>query len=145
MAALLARDEAPSFEATAHEALWRFDAARLGALRAAANGAGVRRAAGAADVECPRCLVGAEAPAADLASEGGAVSPGDETRLKAWFEAQIVVLCGRTAAADSRLRRSDKVSATAVVFFKRFFCSHSVLESAEPASFFSLLPRDHDI
>ena len=124
-------DGAAEYAHTCSSSTWRLDAPSLSALRAAANAAGRLRVGGDGSVAAPpRCLVGAAVPEAlrrGAPVESG-VSAGDEALFTGWFEKQIQLLCGRGADRAGRLRRSDKVSATAVVLFKRFFLSHSVLE-----------------
>ena len=124
-------DGAAEYAHTCSSSTWRLDAPSLSALRAAANAAGRLRVGGDGSVAAPpRCLVGEAVPEAlrrGAPVESG-VSAGDEALFTGWFEKQIQLLCGRGADRAGRLRRSDKVSATAVVLFKRFFLSHSVLE-----------------
>ncbi|KAJ8611433.1 hypothetical protein CTAYLR_009016 [Chrysophaeum taylorii] len=74
----------------------------------------------------PRCLVGGELNAPPSSAEK-IVSLSEESALKRWYELQIGRVCGRKAT-DPRLKRSEKVAASAIALFKRFFLSHSLLE-----------------
>ena len=133
---VLAEDEGDRYDTTSSSTTWRLSAEDVAAVRSAANAAGRLRAAGSGGSEGveapPRCLVGCEGgiPACyrrGAPAESG-VSGEDEALFTRWFERQIQLLCGRAAPRESRLRRSDKVASTAVVLFKRFFLSQSVIE-----------------
>ncbi|CAM9948036.1 unnamed protein product [Ascophyllum nodosum] len=51
----------------------------------------------------------------------------EESLVKSYYAKKIQETCGRDSA-DEDLRRSDKVQATAVAYFQRFYLSNSVLE-----------------
>ncbi|CAN0431624.1 unnamed protein product, partial [Laminaria digitata] len=51
----------------------------------------------------------------------------EETLVKSYYAKKIQETCGRDSA-DEDLRRSDKVQASAVAYFQRFYLSNSVLE-----------------
>eukprot|EP00904_Undaria_pinnatifida_P004260 jgi/Undpi1/13835/HiC_scaffold_9.g03486.m1 len=51
----------------------------------------------------------------------------EESLVKSYYAKKIQETCGRDSA-DEDLRRSDKVQASAVAYFQRFYLSNSVLE-----------------
>lgn len=120
----------PQFESTVHSELWLLTPERLASLRSKANRIGCARVAAASKKRenstpplPPRCLLVVDDSFADLPAAPSYLSAEDETTLKRWYEQQIMLLCRR-----QDLKRSAKVSTTAVLLFKRFFCSHSILE-----------------
>ncbi|KAJ1454140.1 hypothetical protein M885DRAFT_618383 [Pelagophyceae sp. CCMP2097] len=125
------------FELSASSSTWRLTAESLAEVRAAASAIGSARAAAARAGEAcalpppPRCLLDEVPPHA--AAESGALQAADEVQLLRWYQVQMQKLVGR-GAAQKRLRRSHKVAATAIVLYKRFYLSHSVLE-CEPMEF----------
>lgn len=104
------------FEAQVNSQLWLI--ADLPTLRHTANSIGCARCAGI-QVDAPRCLVVSQVVALDA---NPLLTVDDETALRAWYELQIIALIRGT------IKRPDKVAATAVILFKRFFLSHSLLE-----------------
>ena len=119
--------------ATCNASVWLFkDVSRLDAVRQLANGVGRARIAGDSDIEePPRCLVASYTSEAEIplppVKGSKELSFAEETEAKRWYERQIFGVSGRRGRFP-RLRRSPKVSCTAVILFKRFYLSQSIME-----------------
>ncbi|CAM9791867.1 unnamed protein product [Pylaiella littoralis] len=70
---------------------------------------------------------GKKRPAPNAAAAEPVLTVEEECLVKSYYAKKIQETCGRDSA-DEDLRRSDKVQATAVAFFQRFYLSNSVLE-----------------
>eukprot|EP00752_Nemacystus_decipiens_P003022 g2802.t1 len=70
---------------------------------------------------------GKKRPAPSSAAAEPILTVEEESLVKSFYAKKIQETCGRDSA-DEDLRRSEKVQATAVAYFQRFYLSNSVLE-----------------
>ncbi|CAM9431375.1 unnamed protein product [Ectocarpus sp. 8 AP-2014] len=70
---------------------------------------------------------GKKRPAPTASSAEPLLTVEEECLVKNYYAKKIQETCGRDSA-DEDLRRSDKVQATAIAYFHRFYLSNSVLE-----------------
>lgn len=116
-----------SLPSTSNAAVWLLSSERLETLQRRANRLGVARIEAKTVSVPPRCLVREDVDDTLAPTTKKMLNADEERTLKRWYARQIFGVCGRRTTF-SRLKRSPKVSCTAVMLFHRFYVSHSLLE-----------------